>query len=125
MTSILDGIPANRQQSVPNAMTHSKDNTPDCFGELEIVFPLGDDGLRHTPAPCFECPLKTECLRTGLEGRAGLNVHEEQVDRSYHAGAIGFVERWSRKKAIDRRKKNRKTSGFKWRWIGGKTKQSE
>ena len=106
-------------------MTQSENKTPDCFAKLEIVFPLGDDGLRHTPAPCFECPHKTECLRTGLRGKAGLKVHEEKVDRSYDSGMISFMERWSRKKAIDRWKNSGKASNFKWQLFGRKTKPSE
>jgi hypothetical protein len=39
-----------------------------------------------------------------LKGKAGLKVQEEHVDRSYDSGMIGFVERWSKKKAIDRNK---------------------
>jgi hypothetical protein len=105
-------------------MTQSENKPPDCFGKLEIVFPLGDDGLRHTPAPCFECPHKTECLRTGLKGKAGLIVHEEHVDRSYDSGMIRFVERWSKKKAIDRQKNSGKASRFKWRLLRRRTKQS-
>ncbi len=107
-------------------MTQPKDIPPDCFGELEIVFPMGDDGLRHTPALCFECPFKTECLRSGLKGRAGLKVHEEHLARSYHSGAISFVERWSRKKAIERRKaKGLKDSRFRWRLNHCKKNQSD
>jgi hypothetical protein len=105
-------------------MTQPKEIPPDCFGNLEIVFPLGDDGLRHTPAPCLECLHKTECLRTGLRGQAGLKVHEEKIDRSYESGMISFVERWSRKKAIDRQKSSGKTSRFKWRLRRLKSKQS-
>ena len=105
-------------------MTQPKDTPPDCFAKLDIVFPMGDDGLRHTPATCFECPHKTDCLRTGLRGRAGLKVHEEHIDRSYESGMITFVERWSRKKTIDRRKNCGKTSRFKWRMIKWNKKQS-
>ena len=105
-------------------MSRSEDKTLDCFGKLEIVFPLGDDGLRHTPAPCFECPHKTECLRTGLRGKAGLKVHEEHVDRSYDSGMISFVERWSRKKTIDRRKNSGKASRFIWRLLRRKMRDS-
>jgi len=105
-------------------MTSSENKTLDCFGNLEIVFPLGDDGLRHTPAPCLKCPYKTECLRTGLRGKAGLKVHAEHVDRSYDSGMIGFVERWSKKKAINREKNSGKASRFKWRLLRRKTKLS-
>ena len=39
-----------------------------------------------------------------IQGRDGLKVREEQIDRAYSSGMIGFLERWSRKKAIDRKK---------------------
>jgi hypothetical protein len=85
-------------------MTLKKNKQPECFGQLDTVFPMGKDGLRHSPETCLECQHKTECLRTGLKGKAGLEVHAEHVDRSYDSGMIGFVERWSQKKVIDRRK---------------------
>jgi len=85
-------------------MTHHDIKRPECFGQLDIVFPMGEDGLRHSPETCLECPDKTDCLRTGLKGKAGLKVHEEHVDRSYDSGMIGFAQRWSQKKAIKRRR---------------------
>jgi hypothetical protein len=85
-------------------MTHPDTKRPECFGQLEIVFPMGANGLRHSPETCVACVHKTDCLRTGLRGDAGLKVHEEHVDRSYESGMIGFAERWSKKKAIERRK---------------------
>ena len=105
----------NHQDSISMQMSQPKDTPPDCFGDLEIVFPLGDDGLRHTPAPCFQCSFKTECLRNGLKSDAGLKVREEKLNRSYDSGMIGFMERWSKKKTIERKKKNPKTSRSKWR----------
>jgi hypothetical protein len=101
--------------SQSNDISRSEDVFPDCFGNLEIVFPLADDGLRHTPAPCLQCPYKTECLRTGLTGDDGLKVREEKLDRSYDSGMIGFMERWSQKKALERRKKNQRTFLARWR----------
>jgi hypothetical protein len=41
-----------------------------------------------------------------IQGRDGLKVKEEQIDRAYQSGMIGFLERWSKKKAIDRKKKS-------------------
>ena len=73
---------------------------PTCFGDLETVFPMGEDGLRHTPDACFACHLKTECLRKAMVERGGLEVREAMVDRAYRAGMMGFWERWSRKKTI-------------------------
>jgi len=99
------------------------DKKPECFGELEIVFPMEDDGLRHTPPACFECQRKTECLRTGLRGQAGLKVQEEHIDRSYRSGMISFVERWSRKKSIEQRKQSGNSASFIGRLLRWKTKQ--
>ena len=87
-------------------MTHKKNQPPDCFACLETVFPTAKDGLRNTPEKCLACCHKTECLRMAIQGRDGLTVREEQIDRAYQSGMIGFFERWSKKKAIDRQKKN-------------------
>jgi len=76
-----------------------------CFGRLEKVFPPGSDGLRHSPEQCLQCRLKTECLKTAITGSHGIRVREEQLRRAYDSGMIGFFERWSRKKALARRKK--------------------
>jgi len=79
---------------------------PYCFAKLEVVFPKGNDGLRHTPESCFVCFCKTECLRTAMGKSEGLEVREECVDRAYESGMIGFLERWSKKKNLHRKKKN-------------------
>ena len=77
-----------------------KDPKKNCFGILDTVFPMAEDGLRYTPDECFECSYKTECLRSALIGKGGLKVQEEFVDRSYKSGMIGFLERWSKKKEL-------------------------
>ncbi|MCU0556336.1 MAG: hypothetical protein MUF67_03380 [Desulfobacterales bacterium] len=77
---------------------------PPCFGDLKTVFPMGQDGLRHTPRQCMICVFKTECLRSAMDGADGLGVREESVDRAYAAGMIGFFQRWSRKKDLRRRR---------------------
>ncbi len=84
-------------------MKEEKLNCPACFGNLEIVFPEGEDGLRVSPETCMACLRKTECLRTAMKGKAGINVREETVDRAYTSGSMGFIERWSRKKELNRR----------------------
>jgi hypothetical protein len=73
---------------------------PDCFGQLEIVFPKGKHGLRNTPQTCLACSQKTDCLRSAMEGAGGLKVREEMLDRAYQSGRMGFFERWSKKKQI-------------------------
>lgn len=76
---------------------------PACFGELETVFPKSRNGLRNTPEACLACRHKTECLKSAIDGIGGLKVREEFVDRAYTSGTIGFMERWSKKKDIQRR----------------------
>lgn len=88
-------------ESPPN----SNDEYPACFADLDQVFPKGEDGLRHSPESCLPCFYKTECLRCALEGKEGLASKEELTDRAYSAGMIGFFERWSRKKALQRKMK--------------------
>lgn len=81
---------------------------PDCYGRLDIVFPKEDkDGLRSSPIACMACVFKTECLRDAMAGSDGAQVREEQVDRAYRGGMIGFLERWSKKKTLHRRKKGK------------------
>jgi hypothetical protein len=82
---------------------------PACYGELETVFPTGQDGLRSTPETCLECSHKTECLRSAMEGYDGLKVQEEFVDRAYNSGILSFFERWSKKKNLNRKKKDQVT----------------
>jgi hypothetical protein len=79
--------------------------TAECFGRIEIVFPMGPDGLRQTPHGCFECGAKTACLRTALSGEQGVAVHEERLARAYDAGTVGFLQRWAHHKTLQRRKR--------------------
>jgi hypothetical protein len=84
--------------------TDQDQNHPDCFGDLQIVFPLRSDGLRVTPVTCLQCIHKTPCLRTALGKRSGYTVREEMLDRAYRGGLVGFFQRWSQKKSIHRLK---------------------
>ena len=86
-------------------MKKEKPKCPACFGNLEIVFPEADDGLRASPETCMKCGQKTECLRTAMQGPSGINVREAAVDRAYTSWSMGFVERWCRKKELNRRLK--------------------
>jgi len=81
---------------------------PACFGDLESVFPVGTDGLRHTPECCMACSEKTDCLKAAMESLGGLKVREEKLNRAYESGMMGFLERWARKKGfwLDKKKKN-------------------
>ena len=86
-------------------MTDETPKAPDCFGDLDIVFPMGDDGLRASPAACLACDRKTACLTAALKHAAGLAMQEERVDKAYATGMIGFFQRWSRKKDLQRRRR--------------------
>jgi hypothetical protein len=77
---------------------------PECFADLDTVFPMRSDGLRVTPVNCLQCVHKTPCLRTAMGHRKGLNVREEMIDRAYRGGVTGFFQRWSQKKSIHRLK---------------------
>ena len=91
---------------------HNAKSPPECFARLENIFPMGSDGLRHTPVECLDCDIKTECLRAAVTGEQGLAVHEERLKRAYQAGSVGFLERWAQQKALERCKK--KGAG----WLG-------
>ncbi len=84
-------------------MTENRKKHPCCFAKLEVVFPEGEDGLRSAPESCFPCYYKTECLREAMNGKEGLKVKEEMVDRAYNSGMIGFFKRWSDKKEFYRK----------------------
>jgi hypothetical protein len=80
---------------------------PECFGELETVFPETKDGLRNTPDACLKCMHKTQCLRSAMRGAGGVKVREEIVDRAYDSGMMSFIERWSKKKELKRKLEKR------------------
>ncbi len=85
---------------------------PECFGNLETVFPMGPEGLRCSPDACMSCVCKTECLRTAMERPSGIEVHEEMVDRAYTSGKLGFIERWSKRKTFSRKKHQMKKDQY-------------
>ncbi len=86
-------------------MNSEKNKKPDCFGNLETVFPMGKDGLRFSPDSCrVYCTFRTECLKTAIESSRGSSVKEEMLDRNYNSGAIGFLERWSKRKSLYQKK---------------------
>ena len=89
----------------------NREERPYCFSKLELVFPLGTDGLRHTPESCLVCYCKTECLRAALQTAEAVEVREEKVDRAYEAGMMGFLERWSRKKALHKKRVAKEAEG--------------
>jgi len=85
-------------------MTNNEEKHPSCYGKLDVVFPLAENGLRFTPNTCLKCTFKTACLRSAMNGSDGLVIKEEMLDRAYQSGMIGFWERWSEKKVLHRKK---------------------
>lgn len=82
-----------------------EEKKPSCFADLETVFPLELDGLRHTPPKCLACPYKTECLRSAMQSPAGTSLRKMVIDRNYQSGLIGFFSRWSQRKRLNSKKK--------------------
>ena len=80
-----------------------KETAPECFACLEKVFPMGADGLRCSPPACLACRHKTPCLRAALEGKDGVAVYAERLQRDYEGGRVGFIRRWAKQKALSQR----------------------
>jgi len=74
-----------------------------CFGDLEKVFPLAENGFRTSPPECMKCPMVKPCIQAAMRGVDGLKEEEKRVDRAYESGLIGTLERWSKKKLIRRK----------------------
>ena len=81
-------------------MVENKTDVPECFGQLDTVFPVGEEGIRTSPPQCMRCPHAKSCLQAAMRGPEGLKLQEEKVDRAYEYGLIGKLERWSKKKLI-------------------------
>lgn len=74
---------------------------PDCFGDINRVFPKDDDGIRKVPDKCMEsCIEKKECIIAAIESDKENRTESEIIDNAYDAGNINFLSRWSKKKAI-------------------------
>jgi len=74
----------------------------DCFGVLDQVFPVGEDGLREIVRACFECSDRVSCLKAALDTREGLEMRSQNLDRAASGGMIGRLRRWSYKKELHR-----------------------
>ncbi|MFO7783085.1 MAG: hypothetical protein ACQET7_02960 [Thermodesulfobacteriota bacterium] len=83
-------------------------NKKDCYGILDRVFPMEENGLRQTPAECFACPERTECMRAAMKTDEGICMQEAVLDRFAESGLRGRIRRWSRKKELERMSRNQK-----------------
>ncbi len=86
-------------------MTHTR---KDCFGILDNVFPMGNEGLREIVPECFQCPDRKACLQAALQTENGFELRSEVLGRSSSGGLLGSLKRWSDKKEISRLKKQHK-----------------
>jgi len=77
----------------------------DCFGILDNVFPMGDEGLREIVPACFDCPDKKACLQAALHTQQGLELKGELLEREPARGVVGRIRRWSERKTLSRRMK--------------------
>ncbi|MCF8061887.1 MAG: hypothetical protein K9M82_05175 [Deltaproteobacteria bacterium] len=80
----------------------------DCYGILDRVFPMGEQGLREVPEACFACPERTACMRVAMRTKQGIAMQEDALDRSPASGLRGRILRWSRKKELERMARGRK-----------------
>jgi hypothetical protein len=78
-----------------------KETKKECFGILDKVFPMGEDGLRETVTTCFDCPQKVPCLKAALRTEEGLMFRNEILDRAPAGGLAGRIKRWSEKKRLN------------------------
>lgn len=81
-------------------------NRPHCFGDLQRVFPAGSQGLRQVAAGCWDCTHRVDCLRVAASGQGGETLVEEKHLRGDPEGVVGFMRRWSRRKAASRREES-------------------
>ncbi len=85
----------------------SSTHLPECYGDLERVFPQGEGGLREVPAGCWDCNHRVDCLRAAARKKDGKEqLDEERALRSDPDGVAGFVRRWSRRKSAARREES-------------------
>lgn len=83
----------------------------ECYGILDRVFPVSENGLREITPECFHCPDRTPCLRAALCTKEGLQMRAEMLDRAVERGLVGRVRRWSQKKELNRLMKEQKEKG--------------
>lgn len=83
----------------------------DCFGVLDKIFPVGGEGLREIIPDCFDCPDRVSCLKTALSTEEGIEMQEMVINRNADSGLIGRLQRWSRKKELNRLKEQEKNRG--------------
>jgi hypothetical protein len=80
----------------------------ECYGVLDKVFPMGDEGMREVPPRCQECSGRVACLRTAMSTPEGIALRAEMGNRAPAKGIWGRLQAWSMRKELYRMKKERK-----------------
>lgn len=80
----------------------------ECYGILDRVFPVGKSGLRETPAECFTCQARIDCMRAAMKTKEGIRMQDALLERSAESGLRGRIKRWSRRKEIERIARDKK-----------------
>ncbi|MFH1137082.1 MAG: hypothetical protein V1816_13495 [Pseudomonadota bacterium] len=83
----------------------TEESKPQCFGELERVFPMGKDRLRTVRDSCAACPQVQSCLKAAVNTPAGLEMRVRRLEEfgrsgSTGEGVLGFFKRWSELKTL-------------------------
>ncbi len=91
-------------------MKEERKDRPDCFGILDEVFPMGEEGIREVRERCIDCPFRVECLREAIQTEEGLKMREEMMERMPVRGVGDWVRRWSEKKMLYRMRKKEEAS---------------
>ena len=89
-------------------MNMMRDTRKDCYGVLDLVFPVGKEGLREIVSTCFDCPEKVDCLQAALNTKEGLALRSEVLDRAPAGGLAQRLRRWSERKQLSRLMKQKK-----------------
>ena len=93
-------------------MTATRTEAP-CFGQLDQVFPLGEDDLRSVRPECRDCGQVQACLKAASESEAGTEMMASRMaamNHGSHQGVKGFLNRWSELKNMRRKASARSSS---------------
>ncbi|GEM_PF-351164 len=76
---------------------------PPCFGKLDEVFPVGNEGIREVRERCIRCDYRIQCLKEALNTEEGIRFQEEILKRTPAKTISDWIRRWSEKKLLSKR----------------------
>jgi hypothetical protein len=83
----------------------------DCYGILDRVFPVNNQGFREVTTECQECPDKVACLKSSLSTKEGIEFKAKRLDNFPANGLLGRIKRWSYRKELHRLTEQKKKEG--------------